>query len=74
MEGNAKDRLAVRGGRIASLAETALQLKRVRDKFGEVHEGDQLFEFMNATDWLDYVSTEELVNLQIVAKAAWDTK
>jgi hypothetical protein len=74
MTDTAKDRLAVRGGRIASLAETALRLKRVRDEFGNDPEGDQLYEFMNVTDWLDEVSVDELVNLQIVAKSAWDGK
>ena len=69
---NAKDRLAVRGGRIASLAETAIKLKRFHSYSQVELDNWQIKEFFDAIEWLDDVTLDELINLQILAKAAWD--
>lgn len=67
-------RLGVRGGRLASLVETGIKLKRFYADYASHTDLDnwQIKELFDMLEWLDDVSTEELVNLQILCKSAWD--
>jgi hypothetical protein len=64
-------RLALRGGRLASLVEMAVKLRREDEQSasdGNLDTGRTL----EAIEWLADVRSEELTNLGILCKSAWD--
>lgn len=65
-------RLATKGGRLASLVEMAIRLRHELD-YAQFEERQlNLDEILSAIDWLDEVEYNELVNLQVLCKSAWD--